>query len=78
MVMTSLKHKPGAMKKKHKMEVGERDRFARNLAQMVGSAGAQVGNGEPAGGAASQKERWEALRKFIGVSRIENEGFAAK
>ena len=78
MVMTSLKHKPGAMKKKHKLEVGERERFGQNLARMVGSIGAGEGGGEQGGSAASQKERWEALRKFIGGSRIESDGFGAR
>ncbi|KAK4543778.1 hypothetical protein LTR36_004811 [Oleoguttula mirabilis] len=42
MVMKSLRHRPGAMKRKRRMEQGEMERFGRNLAQMVGRQGASV------------------------------------
>ncbi|KAK5111536.1 hypothetical protein LTR62_004831 [Meristemomyces frigidus] len=48
MVMKSLRHNPGALKRKGVMEERERERFARNLAEMVGSA--PVGNARVAGG----------------------------
>ena len=97
MKMTSLRHRPGAMKRKHRMEQGEMERFGRNLAQMVGSGQANVreGNssaskgrqadgskstgGEDAGtnaGAASQSDRWAALRRFIGGTMEQNQAFA--
>ncbi|KAI7498567.1 hypothetical protein KC367_g4972 [Hortaea werneckii] len=96
MKMTSLRHRPGAMKRKHRMEQGEMERFGRNLAQMVGSGQANVSDGksgvaksrqgdgskstggEDAGaGAASQSDRWAALRRFIGGTMEQNQAFAA-
>lgn len=74
MVMKSLRHRPGAMKRKRKMEGMEMERFRRNLAQMVGSrqgakkqgaGGGGGGVGEEAAGS-SQADRWKALRSFIG------------
>jgi len=41
MAMKSLRHRPGAMKRKRRMEQGEMERFGRNLAQMVGREEAQ-------------------------------------
>ncbi|KAI7232836.1 hypothetical protein KC330_g5711 [Hortaea werneckii] len=95
MKMTSLRHRPGAMKRKHRMEQGEMERFGRNLAQMVGSGQANVSDGkssaakgrqddgskatggEDAGaGAASQSDRWAALRRFIGGTMEQNQAFA--
>ncbi|KAI6844135.1 hypothetical protein KC340_g2370 [Hortaea werneckii] len=95
MKMTSLRHRPGAMKRKHRMEQGEMERFGRNLAQMVGSGqanvregkpsaaksrqgdGSQTTGGEAAGaGAASQSDRWAALRRFIGGTMEQNQAFA--
>ena len=72
--MRSLKHRPGAMKRKRKMEGVEMERFGRNLAQLsantnqldagVGAADA----GEDGGGGVDTgtKEKWAALRTFIG------------
>lgn len=54
----SMKSRPGAMKRKQKLDNSERDRFAKNLAQMAtpGAGGA---------GPASTAERLRALRGFI-------------
>ncbi|KAI6863021.1 hypothetical protein D0864_00038 [Hortaea werneckii] len=95
MKMTSLRHRPGAMKRKHRMEQGEMERFGRNLAQMVGSGQANVSDGKSSvakgrqgdgskssggedagGGAASQSDRWAALRRFIGGTMEQNQAFA--
>ena len=76
MEMRSLKHRPGAMKRKSRLEKGEMERFGRNLAQMAGSAGGGIVQGGATGQAGtigdtghgagvSQKERWAALRSFI-------------
>lgn len=62
----SMKSRPGAMKRREKLDQGERERFAKNLAQMAVSptaADAQAGAAEGTAGATSQ--RWAALRGFI-------------
>lgn len=82
--MRSLKHRPGAMKRKRKMEGKEIERFGRNLAQMAPNtkaqtegAGRESGKGAEGeaggGGGASSKEKWAALRAFIG-STMETKG----
>ncbi|KAL4916089.1 ribosome biogenesis protein SLX9-domain-containing protein [Aspergillus aurantiobrunneus] len=60
----TLKHRPGAMKRKEKIEKSERDRFARNMAQMSSVPTAAASNSEPAA-ADSVSKRWAALRGFI-------------
>lgn len=85
MVMKTLRHRPGAMKRKRKMEGAERERFGRNLAQMVGrDRGQDVGKGmdgdgaaEGEGATASQSEGWEALRRFIGGTMVREGAFGA-
>lgn len=66
----SIKSRPGAMKRREKVDQGERERFAKNLAQMAAAAAvsttpadAQAGTAEGTAGATSQ--RWAALRGFI-------------
>ncbi|KAF2218641.1 ribosome biogenesis protein SLX9-domain-containing protein [Elsinoe ampelina] len=59
MEMKSIKSRPGAMKKKAQLEMAEKDRFAKNMAQMAPSIhgdGAQV----------QSADRWSSLRAFIG------------
>lgn len=74
LVMTSLKHRPGAMKRRSQMEERERERFGRNLAQMAGNAGG--GGGDEGGTAgASQSEKWAALRRFIGGTMVKDDAF---
>ncbi|KAH9827259.1 Ribosome biogenesis protein SLX9 [Teratosphaeria destructans] len=84
MVMRSLKHRPGAMKRKRKMEQSEMERFGKNLAQMVGQEQMRVREDakEPDGDAptvarSSQADRWAALRKFIGGTMQKDRAFAA-
>ncbi|MCJ1354047.1 MAG: hypothetical protein MMC33_004034 [Icmadophila ericetorum] len=62
----SLKSRPGAMKKKQKLEVLEKDRFAKNLAQMVElpSKGTRANDALNAS-SADTSERWAALRGYI-------------
>ncbi|OLE51932.1 MAG: hypothetical protein AUG51_20535 [Acidobacteria bacterium 13_1_20CM_3_53_8] len=66
----SIKSRPGAMKRREKLDQGERERFARNMAQMAVSTVPS----SPQGGGAAQSEgvaapatsqRWAALRGFI-------------
>ncbi|KAJ9653920.1 hypothetical protein H2198_006971 [Neophaeococcomyces mojaviensis] len=53
----SMKSKPGAMKRRQKLDNSERDRFAKNLAQMA----AQGAGSAPT----SSVEKLKALRSFI-------------
>jgi len=62
----SLKHRPGAMKRKEKLDKLERDRFSKNLAQMsagLGSSSQPIGTAME--GEVSTANRWLALRSFI-------------
>lgn len=71
----TLKHKPGAMKRRQDLEKRERDRFARNMAQMSAmDTGAGTGAAAPSAemdhSTATQEtngtsNRWAALRSFI-------------
>jgi hypothetical protein len=64
----TLRHKPGAMKRREKLEKVERDRFAMNMAQMVNiqpAAHAAGNNSEAAPTANPTANRWSALRNFI-------------
>lgn len=88
MTMKSLKNRPGAMKRKLRMEQSEMERFKRNMAQMVGSS-VQNGNsagtlkeGEDlsrrkAGGTPDQHDKWAALRRFIGGTMEKDKAFGA-
>lgn len=80
-VMKSLNHRPGAMKRKRVLEQKEVDRFGRNLAQMAqpitsGSLTGREGD-SGGGGGAGQSERWAALRSFIGGT-MERDGAFGK
>lgn len=59
----SMKSRPGAMKRREKLDKTERDRFAKNLAQMAGGASA-TGASEHAN-APKPEDRLKALRSFI-------------
>ena len=54
--LKSLKSRPGAMKRKEKLEKMERDRFNANLAQM-----ASTGNGA----SSTTADRWAALKNHV-------------
>ncbi|KAL6250459.1 hypothetical protein RBB50_002761 [Rhinocladiella similis] len=68
----SMKSRPGAMKRRERLDKGERDRFAKNMAQLAASPSA---NGLEKGNASveavskasvpSTNDRWAALRGFI-------------
>ena len=69
----SLKSRPGAMKRKEKLEKTERERFGMNLAQMVGSTQAQAyGPNNSAVGS-----RWAALKTFVESTAERKAEFAA-
>ncbi|GAB7354543.1 hypothetical protein MBLNU459_g5002t2 [Dothideomycetes sp. NU459] len=77
MTMKTLKSRPGAAKRKERLEKGEMERFARNLAQMnaalapanaIAAAAARGEVGDPA-------DRWKALRGFIGQTMEKNHMF---
>lgn len=64
----TLKHRPGSMKRKERMEQVERSRFMKNMAQMSGieqkSQEPQADDLKPTA-AGSTSNRWAALRGFI-------------
>ncbi|KAJ5820417.1 hypothetical protein N7474_006008 [Penicillium riverlandense] len=60
----TLKHKPGAMKQREKLEKVERDRFAKNMAQMS-SLTPPANNAGSNPDASTTTSRWSALRNFI-------------
>lgn len=65
----TLRHKPGALKRREKLEKVERDRFAKNMAQMSGlQSTAQATPSDTAMDTADANptaSRWSALRSFI-------------
>lgn len=63
----SMKSRPGAMKRRENIDKGERERFAKNLAQMNGKTAERVGEGDKKKLEGSQQThgRWAALRGFI-------------
>ncbi|EON67185.1 hypothetical protein W97_06438 [Coniosporium apollinis CBS 100218] len=69
----SLKSRPGAMKRKEKLERAERERFGRNMAQMAVGQQRQEGAGEAA--VPGTGNRWAALRGFIEGTMEKNAAF---
>lgn len=61
----TLRHKPGALKRREKLEKVERDRFAKNMAQMASMQPAAGAASEATPEAHSTANRWSALRNFI-------------
>lgn len=57
----SLKSRPGAMKRKEKIEQVERERFGKNLAQMMGGAPNQPDQAK----SSTIADRWSALKSFV-------------
>ena len=60
----SVKTRPGAMKRKEKLEKSERERFAKNLAEMSRQSPAAPVHGTSTNDG-STSGRWQALRSFI-------------
>lgn len=74
MKMKTLKSRPGAMKRKNRLETMEMERFKKNLAQMSQPAAVSTtGTAEPKTG-----DRWAALRGFIGQTMETNPQFGNK
>jgi hypothetical protein len=78
----SLKSKPGALKRKEKLERGERERFGRNLAVIMGSRveekGMEVEGGEGEAEAKKTevvKGRFAALRAWVGTNMEKHPAF---
>ncbi|KAJ5194272.1 hypothetical protein N7491_001608 [Penicillium cf. griseofulvum] len=61
----TLKHKPGALKRREKLEKLERDRFNKNLTEMSNITTAPAANGEASTQSNPTAGRWSALRNFI-------------
>lgn len=61
----TLRHKPGALKRREKLEKVERDRFARNMAQMSGLQTQAADSAEVSAESNPTANRWSALRSFI-------------
>lgn len=62
----SIKSRPGALKRKEKVDKGERERFAKNLAEMSGKKAEGMGENSTAPDGGQQlHNRWAALRSFI-------------
>ena len=62
----TLRHKPGAMKRREKLEKVERDRFAKNMAQMSGLQSTTIVSEQDTPiQPDSTAARWSALRNFI-------------
>lgn len=62
----SMKSRPGALKRREKIDKGERERFARNLAEMSGKKTGETGeNGAKQENSQQGHDRWVALRGFI-------------
>jgi hypothetical protein len=57
----SLKSRPGATKRKEKLEKMEMERFSANLVQMANTSG----TGTEKGGAGSIADRWAALKNHV-------------
>ncbi|KAK1143428.1 hypothetical protein N8T08_006756 [Aspergillus melleus] len=74
---TTLRHKPGAMKRREKLEKTERDRFAKNMAQMSGIDAAAATNAGSEGDSGAVSNRWAALRSFISQTMEQQPAFRA-
>jgi len=75
MVLKTLKSRPGALKRKAKIEEKERERFRLNMAQMAKPAEQQEGATSTEGEANASSARWAALRGFIGQTMQQNPAF---
>lgn len=71
----SLKSRPGAMKRREKLEKLERERFSKNMAQLA--AGSATNAGEEAQKVATAN-RWAALRGFISQTLEQKPEFVKK
>ncbi|KAJ5749937.1 hypothetical protein N7533_006965 [Penicillium manginii] len=74
----TLRHKPGAMKRREKLERVERDRFAKNMAQMSTLPTQSEPTAENTTADANPTaSRWSALRNFISQTMEQQPVFKA-
>ncbi|KAE8152419.1 ribosome biogenesis protein SLX9-domain-containing protein [Aspergillus avenaceus] len=71
----TLRHKPGAMKRRQQLEQVERDRFAKNMAQMSSIITTATPTPESDNQASSVSNRWSALRNFISQTMEQQPAF---
>lgn len=70
----TLKTRPGAMKRKEKLEKMERDRFVKNMAQLAGVEAAAA-KSTPDADQPSVSNRFAALRNFISQTMEQQPAF---
>ncbi|CAI7651492.1 unnamed protein product [Penicillium glandicola] len=74
----TLRHKPGALKRREKLEKLERDRFNKNLTEMSNITSAPAANNSEAStGSNPIAGRWSALRNFISQTMEQQPVFKA-
>jgi LAS superfamily LD-carboxypeptidase LdcB len=74
----TLQHKPGALKRREKLERLERDRFNKNMTDMSTITAAPVAdNGKDNTGSNPTAGRWSALRNFISQTMEQQPVFKA-
>lgn len=61
----TLRHKPGALKRREKLEKQERDRFNKNLNEMSNLTAPAANSGDTNTDSNPTGSRWSALRNFI-------------
>jgi len=61
----SIKSRPGALKRREKVDQGERERFAKNLAEMRGKKANPGESSITPNDGQQTHSRWAALRNFI-------------
>lgn len=69
MQLKTLKSRPGAMKRKARLEHTEMERFRKNMAQMQQGTAAEQSS--------STADRWTALRGFIGQTMQQSQHFSS-
>jgi hypothetical protein len=72
----SMKSRPGATKRKAKLEIMEKERFGKNMAQLTSSGVVPASSGTDV--AISTSSRWAALRGFISTTLEQKDEFLAK
>ncbi|KAF7893340.1 uncharacterized protein EAF02_000878 [Botrytis sinoallii] len=76
----SMKSRPGATKKREKLEAMERERFGKNMAQLAGVTEEKpkditAAEGQEVPAASGTASRWAALRGFISQTMEQKEEF---
>lgn len=71
----SMKSRPGATKRKEKLEKAERERFAKNMAQLAGSSKPEMAGKRETELEQPAVNKWAALRAFISGTMEKKEEF---